>query len=184
LSDAGPSADDVTGWRHAGLQVMRVGQGGDPSAVASAAVAALAAHADDHAIVWLHRDDGQLAADLVHAPRGSLLDAPWPDDVPASWRDLDVAVLHSLMLDPWMAEIVRSQTEDHGALGYCNDVAQSTRMVASGERGAAFLINPLSVAEVQGVVAAGDVLPPKSTNFFPKVIAGLTINPFDGEPSS
>jgi len=51
-------------------------------------------------------------------------------------------------------------------------------MVASGERGGAFLINPLSITEVQQVVAAGDVLPPKSTNFFPKVVAGLTINAF------
>jgi len=36
----------------------------------------------------------------------------------------------------------------------------------------------LRISEVQGVVAAGDVLPPKSTNFFPKVVAGLTINAF------
>lgn len=184
LTDAAPSADDVAGWRHAGLEVTRVGREEDPDAAAAAAAAALAAHADDHAIVWLHRDDGGLCADLVHAPRGSLLEAPWPGDVPASWRNLDVAVLHSLMLDPWMAEIVRRQTEDHGALGYCNEVAGSAHAVASGERHAAFLINPLSVADVQGVVAAGDVLPPKSTNFFPKVIAGLTINPFDGEPAS
>jgi len=184
LTDAGPTASDVAGWQSAGLRVTRVGHGDDADAVAAAAAAALAEHADDHAIVWLHRDEGVLCAELVRAPRGSLLEAPWPDEVPASWRDLDVAVLHSLMLDPWMAEIARGQTEDHGALGYCNEVAQSARLVASGERGAAFLINPLSVAEVQGVVAAGDVLPPKSTNFFPKVIAGLTINLFDGEPTA
>ena len=84
------------------------------------------------------------------------------------------------MLDPWLADALRDQTEEHGVLQYCNEYLESVQMVARGERGAAFLINPLSVSEVQGVVAAGDVLPPKSTNFFPKVIAGLTINPFGG----
>ena len=69
-------------------------------------------------------------------------------------------------------------------VGSPNEVLESVQSVARGERGAAFLINPLSVAEVQSVVAAGDVLPPKSTNFFPKVIAGLTIHAFgDSERS-
>ena len=111
-------------------------------------------------------------------PRGGLGDAPWPEDVPSSWRTLDVPVLHRLMLEPWMADALRGQTEDHGALDYCNEYLESIEIVARGERGAAFLINPLSVGDVQSVVAAGDVLPPKSTNFFPKVIAGLTINAF------
>jgi uncharacterized protein (DUF1015 family) len=178
LTDAAPGGDEVAAWRRAGLGIERLASASTAGAVAGAAQAALAAHGADHAVVYVHRDSGELCADLVRAPRGGLADAPWPDDVPASWRGLDVAVLHSLMLDPWMADVLRSQTEEHGALGYCNEILESVRLVERGERGAAFLINPLSVAEVQAVVAAGDVLPPKSTNFYPKVIAGLTINAF------
>lgn len=178
LTAAAPRAADVAAWERAGMSITPIARG-TVDAVAEAAARALADHRDDHAVVYVRRASGEVAVDLLRAPRGSLTDAPWPDDVPASWRELDIAVLHSLVLDPWMAEILRGQTEDHGALGYCNEVAESVRLVGDGDRGAAFLINPLSVAEVQGVVAAGDVLPPKSTNFFPKVIAGLTINPFD-----
>jgi uncharacterized protein (DUF1015 family) len=52
--------------------------------------------------------------------------------------------------------------------------------VAGGQRGAAFLVAPLAVNDVQQTVAAGDVLPAKSTNFLPKVVAGLTIHSFGG----
>ena len=77
--------------------------------------------------------------------------------------------------------MARTAIRGFGAFGNAVSLHDSRGgLVAHGERGAAFLINALSVSEVQGVVAAGDVLPPKSTNFFPKVIAGLTINPFGG----
>lgn len=182
LTDAAPGTDDIAAWQRAGLGIASIARGA-VNDVAKACERALAENRDAHVVVYVRREYGELAADLLRAPHGSLSSAPWPADVPASWRDLDVAVLHSLVLDPWMSEILRRQTEEHGALGYCNAIAESVRQVSDGERQAAFLINPLRVPEVQGVVAAGDVLPPKSTNFFPKVIAGLTINAFD-DPAS
>jgi len=180
ITEVAPEEAQIAAWRAAGLEVSTLIESPDPDDVAAAASGALAAGAADHTIVVVHRPGGVLRAELVCADRGSLGAAPWPDDVPASWRDLDVPVLHSLMLDPWLADVLGDQTEEHGVLEYCNEYLESVQMVAGGERGAAFLINALSVSEVQGVVAAGDVLPPKSTNFFPKVIAGLTINPFGG----
>lgn len=181
LTRVGPGAGDIEGWRAAGLEVRGLAAGADPEAAASAAAEGLARHAADHAVVVLRPDDGRLSVELVRAERGSLAAAPWPADVPPSWRTLDVSVLHGLMLDPWLADVLRSQKADHGALGYCNELLESARQVAAGERAAAFLINPLTVPEVQAVVAAGDVLPPKSTNFYPKVIAGLAFHAFGGD---
>ena len=183
LTSAAPGDADIAAWRAAGLDISTLIEGGQPEAVAAAVVAALDEGADDHTIVVVHRPAGGLRAELVRADRRALIESPWPDHVPASWRELDVPALHSLMLDPWLAEVLRDQTEEHGALEYCNDYLDAVEAVARGDRGAAFLINPLSIAEVQGVVAAGDVLPAKSTNFFPKVIAGLTINPFGDSPA-
>jgi uncharacterized protein (DUF1015 family) len=180
ITEVAPGDAQIGAWRAAGLEVSSLIESSDPDAVATSAAGALVEGAADHTIVVVHRPAGVLRAELVRADWSSLTAAPWPDDVPASWRDLDVPVLHSLMLDPWLVDALRDQTEEHGVLQYCNEYLESVQMVARGERGAAFLINPLSVSEVQGVVAAGDVLPPKSTNFFPKVIAGLTINLFGG----
>ena len=179
LTARAPTDGEIDAWRDSGLDVTSLGGATTPSEIALAASRALEEHADDHVVVMVRGRRGELDARLVRGVRGRLDGAAWPEEVPESWKRLDVPVLHSLMLDPWMADVLRDQTEDHGALDYCNDVLESVEAVASGAQGAAFIINPLSVGEVQGVVAAGDVLPPKSTNFFPKVIAGLTIHAFD-----
>lgn len=178
LTETVPDDGARAGWQAAGLQLVEQCRGASPEAAAEAAAQALAAAGGDHAVAVIVRDDAGLRVDLARAPRGSLANAPWPEDVPSSWRDLDVPVLHSLMLDPWIGDRLQGQTVDHGAIDYNNDHREAARLVAQGARGAAFLINPLGVADVQRVVAAGDVLPSKSTNFLPKVIAGLAIHRF------
>ena len=178
ITELAPGEAQFAAWSAAGLEILTLTESTDPSVVAAAASRALAGGLADHTIVVVHGSGNALRAELVRADRGSLAPALLSCGVPKSWSDLDVSVLHSLMLDSWMADSLRDQTEEHGVLEYCNEYLESIHMVASGERGGAFLINPLSITEVQQVVAAGDVLPPKSTNFFPKVVAGLTINAF------
>lgn len=178
ITEVAPGEAQIAAWCANGFEVSTLVESAEPTVVTSVASRALAEGSTDHTIVVVHRFENVLRAILVRADRGSLTAAMWPDEVPESWFDLDVPALHSLMLDPWMADVLRAQTEEHGVLEYCNEHLESIQLVARGERGAAFLINPLSIAEVQRVVAAGDVLPPKSTNFSPKVVAGLTINPF------
>jgi uncharacterized protein (DUF1015 family) len=180
LVESAPGPAARASWEAAGLRLTSLGRATSAGAAAEAAARALAEAGGDHAIVVLQRDDGGLRADLARAPRGSLVAAPWPSGVPASWRQLDIPVLHSLMLEPWLGEALSGQTEDHGAVDYCNDHLQAAERVAGGQWGAAFLVAPLTVAEVQRTVAAGDVLPAKSTNFLPKVVAGLTIHSLDG----
>ena len=51
----------------------------------------------------------------------------------------------------------------------------------SGEDGAdaAFLLEPTPVASVLAVARDGDVMPQKSTYFYPKALSGLVINLLD-----
>jgi uncharacterized protein (DUF1015 family) len=44
---------------------------------------------------------------------------------------------------------------------------------------AAFLLEPTPVAEIAAVAAEGDVMPQKSTYFYPKALTGLIINPHE-----
>jgi hypothetical protein len=44
---------------------------------------------------------------------------------------------------------------------------------------AAFLLDPTPVAEIAAVAADGDVMPQKSTYFYPKALTGLIINPHE-----
>jgi uncharacterized protein (DUF1015 family) len=39
----------------------------------------------------------------------------------------------------------------------------------------AFLMNPATIEQVRDIAFAGEVLPQKSTDFYPKLLSGLTI---------
>jgi uncharacterized protein (DUF1015 family) len=47
--------------------------------------------------------------------------------------------------------------------------------VDRGEAQAAFLLNPVRVEQVMEMALAGEVLPQKSTDFYPKMLSGIAI---------
>ena len=51
--------------------------------------------------------------------------------------------------------------------------------IAKGEANVAFLMNPVTMNQLREVAFAGDVMPQKSTDFFPKLLSGLTIYALD-----
>jgi uncharacterized protein (DUF1015 family) len=58
-------------------------------------------------------------------------------------------------------------------------IANAIARVASSQAQAAFLVEPLDVADVARLSLAGATLPQKSTDFYPKLASGLTIYRFD-----
>jgi uncharacterized protein (DUF1015 family) len=94
--------------------------------------------------------------------------------LPERQRQLDLAHLHSIVLDRLLgldAEKVREQTN----LRYLRDAAEAVDQVRRGEADVAFLTNPVSMEQLREVAFAGDVMPQKSTDFFPKLLSGLAI---------
>jgi len=90
-------------------------------------------------------------------------------------RVLDVARADALVVGPLLAGAPA------GALSYTPDLA--TAFDAVRQRGAAaVLLNPPGVAQVFAVADAGDVMPPKSTYFMPKVPSGLVLRPLPERP--
>ncbi|MBI3753434.1 MAG: DUF1015 family protein, partial [Deltaproteobacteria bacterium] len=47
------------------------------------------------------------------------------------------------------------------------------------DRQMAFLLNPTKIEQVKAVATAGQVMPQKSTYFYPKLLSGLVINPIE-----
>jgi uncharacterized protein (DUF1015 family) len=45
----------------------------------------------------------------------------------------------------------------------------------------ALLMNPARMEQVRDIAFAGEVMPQKSTDFYPKMLSGLTIYSVDGE---
>ena len=68
-----------------------------------------------------------------------------------------------------------------GRLAYTKSVREALDWVDDAHDGAdaAFLLDPTPVAEIVAVAAAGDVMPQKSTYFYPKALTGLIINPHE-----
>jgi uncharacterized protein (DUF1015 family) len=64
-------------------------------------------------------------------------------------------------------------------LDYARSTEEARSRVLAGDAAAAFFMSPTPVELVRQVAAAGEVMPPKSTYFFPKVLTGLVLNPLD-----
>ena len=99
-------------------------------------------------------------------------------NIPARQRHLDVAVLHSVVLEQILgltAESIRQQANVH----YLRDAAEAMEQVSSGAADVAFLVNPVTVDQMREIAFAGEVMPQKSTDFYPKLLSGLTIYALD-----
>jgi uncharacterized protein (DUF1015 family) len=94
--------------------------------------------------------------------------------IPDRQRQLDLTQLHSIVLDRLLgldAEKVREQTN----IRYLRDAGEAVEQVRRGEADVAFLTNPVTMEQLREVAFAGDVMPQKSTDFYPKLLSGLTI---------
>jgi len=100
-----------------------------------------------------------------------------PDRLPSlaqstAVRDLDVARIESLVVK----EILGAGTSTP-IVRYVADAKEALGMVQHGGAAVAVLLNPTKVEQVFAVADAGDVMPPKSTYFVPKVPSGLVLRP-------
>ncbi len=87
---------------------------------------------------------------------------------------LDVLVLHTRVIEGVLgvsAESVR--TEKY--IRYIRGIDAAAAEVAAGSAQLAFLLEPASVEQVARIAFSGGVMPQKSTDFYPKLLSGLTI---------
>ena len=94
-------------------------------------------------------------------------------------RKLDVVNLHSLLLERTLG-ISREQVTNQQHIRYLRGMKETLRAVESdAEVNVAFLMNPVSIEQVREIAFAGEVLPQKSTDFYPKLLSGLVIYSLD-----
>jgi uncharacterized protein (DUF1015 family) len=96
------------------------------------------------------------------------------ENLPERQRNLDLSHLHSILLERVLgldAEKVREQTN----IRYLRDAGEAVEQVRRGEADVAFLTNPVTMEQLKEVAFAGEVMPQKSTDFYPKLLSGLAI---------
>lgn len=110
--------------------------------------------------LFLLKRDGDLEAALPGVSEGQ--------------RGLDVVVLHRLMLDKGLGITAEAVTAEKN-VSYEREMDTALARVDRGEAQAAFLLNPVPVQQVADIALGGDVMPQKSTDFYPKLMSGIAI---------
>jgi uncharacterized protein (DUF1015 family) len=68
-------------------------------------------------------------------------------------------------------------TLGHEGISYTADAAEAERRVRDGEAAVAYVLRPTRIEDVFAHARRGEVLPQKTTYFFPKLISGLLFHP-------
>ncbi len=109
---------------------------------------------------------------VVRPASEDLLDTLEPQHAPA-WRRLALAVLHAYVIDRRIVpELLGGQKPQ---IEYVKSSAAAVQK-ASDRGGCAFLLQPTTMDELRAVCQAGDLMPQKSTFFYPKLASGLVIH--------
>jgi len=99
-------------------------------------------------------------------------------DISPRQAQLDVVQLHSIILDKLLGLDQETITR-LGNVRYIREASEATALVASGEADIAFLIKPITLDQLRDISLSGDVMPQKSTDFYPKLLSGLAIYALD-----
>jgi uncharacterized protein (DUF1015 family) len=98
--------------------------------------------------------------------------------IPARQAQLDVVALHSILLDRILG-LSQERITQLGNVRFIREAAEAVDQVHEGEADVAFLIKPITLDQLRDVSLSGDVMPQKSTDFYPKLLSGLAIYALD-----
>ena len=144
---------------------------------------------DAKSLTSLLQDRGRSGTAIVAvtASRALLLHSPKPatekflGGLSPRQQSLDVVQLHKCLLEGVLKlseESIRNQQN----LSYVREAGEAIEAVRGRTRDAAnitFLMNPCAVQKMREVALAGEVMPQKSTDFYPKLLSGLTAYALD-----
>jgi uncharacterized protein (DUF1015 family) len=117
-------------------------------------------------------------AALLRLKPGEFDRIAWPAGTSPAWRGLAVSILHEGLLRPLLG-ITDARLDATTHVDYTADRAEAVRRAREGICQAAFLIAPTTPEELQAVVRGGELLPQKSTHFYPKLLDGLVFHRLD-----
>ena len=97
------------------------------------------------------------------------------------WKRLDVTILHTILMDAYLGIDARAlEAQANVKYGrYRTDTLE--RAKADEQFQLVFFVNPTKAAQVKAVAEHGEKMPQKSTDFYPKLLSGLTINKINVE---
>jgi uncharacterized protein (DUF1015 family) len=89
-----------------------------------------------------------------------------------AYRELDVSILHSLLLERYLG-IDEGKLEAQTNIDYMRERESCLRLIDDKKYQAAFFLNPTPAEQMQRIASSGERMPQKSTDFYPKLLTGL-----------
>ncbi len=111
---------------------------------------------------------------LLRLKEGMLDDSSFMPGVKGVTRSLAVNILHEAVLNG-MLGIDRDKLASGDYVGYFRNGSELLEGLNNGRYQLGFLVNPTTLEEVRTVSEAGEKMPQKSTDFFPKLLTGLVM---------
>jgi len=124
----------------------------------------------EHILAWAH--DGQI--DLLFFDAEKILASPSLNHLHFALRDLDVTILHDLVLEEIMG-LSKGAQREYGAIEYVKDAKEAV-LSAERKKTHAFLMNATKLKQIEAVTEIGEKMPQKSTFFYPKLLTGLVFH--------
>jgi hypothetical protein len=95
-----------------------------------------------------------------------------------AWRGTDVAVLHELVLRAHLGFTPERILRKDG-IDFVKDAAAAVDDASASERRFAFVVRPTMIEQMRRIAGAGELMPQKSTYFYPKLTTGLVMRAMD-----
>jgi len=98
--------------------------------------------------------------------------------ITARQAQLDVVQLHRIVLEH-LLNLTHESIANTENIRYLREASAAVEQVHAGEANIAFLIKPVTLDQLRDISLSGDVMPQKSTDFYPKLLSGLAIYALD-----
>jgi len=85
------------------------------------------------------------------------------------WKSLNIPILHDVLLKDCL-------DVENDNITFIKDVIKGIQKVDEGKISALFIINPTTLSEIHAITRLGEIMPQKSTYFYPKPLSGLVIH--------
>ncbi|MBD3214799.1 MAG: DUF1015 family protein [Candidatus Lokiarchaeota archaeon] len=85
------------------------------------------------------------------------------------WKNLDLPILHNILFEKCL-----KITQDD--VDFIKDMDQGIEQVKQGKIDALFIVNPTTLEQVHRITKLGEIMPQKSTYFYPKPLSGLIVH--------
>jgi uncharacterized protein (DUF1015 family) len=99
-------------------------------------------------------------------------------EITARQAQLDVVQLHRVVLEH-LLKLTHESIANLENIRYIRSAEEAVEQVQRGQADIAFLIKPVTLTQLRDISLSNDVMPQKSTDFYPKLLSGLAIYALD-----